>query len=300
MPVLLTVIPEAAPSWHHVLWEDERRYEIGRAAECDIQIDAIQVSRQHAVVEHRGEDGWWILDLNSANGLVINGLKTDVTRLEASSEIRIGDLVCRAIILTRQQLFAAHQDRLDRFHRKLRETQASSELENAELLDRLLRSCAQVCGASRGCILLGRKTSELEMRASLNLESSHLDSEGFSGSRSAVERVLATNEPLVSADTSQNSFLTGRESIEAGRIRCLICLPLEGFDELHGVVYLDSQEPGKLFDELDVEFLESLAAHAALALQVQTLRSELRSVRHRVQTGGSGSTAPVRSEASPG
>ena len=283
MPVLLTVIPKSSPPWHHVLWEDERSYDIGRSDENQIQIDEIQVSRHHARIEHR-EDGWWIDDQGSANGLVINGLKVDSAQLEGMSEVRIGDLVCRTVVLTRDQLFVAHQDRLDRFHRKLRETQATGDLESAELLDRLLRSSAQVCGASRGFVLLGRNASELELRASLNIDSSQIDSDGFSGSRSAVEKVLATGKPLVIADTSQDAFLTGKESIEIGRIRCLICLPLEGFDDLHGVVYLDSQEPGKLFDELDVEFLESLAGHAALALKVQTLRSELRKVRHRVQT----------------
>ena len=284
MPVLLTVIPTNGAPWHHLLWEDAPAYEIGRAVGSDIWIGEIQVSRRHARIEHRGSEGWWVVDHGSANGVVMSGERVETARLQRISELRIADLVCRAVVLTRDELQHLHQERLETFRRELRESRAHSEHEATAVLDRLLRSCARVCGASRGFVLLGETADRLEIRATLNPDgASAAGRPGFGGSTSVVEKVLATGEPIVTADASQDAFLVGQESIETNHIRCVICLPLHDPKGQLGVLYLDSREPGKVFDALDLEFLESLAGHAALALRVHTLRAELEQVRHRAQ-----------------
>lgn len=287
MPVLLTVIPTTAAPWHNLLWEDAPPYEVGRAVGSQIWIDEIQVSRRHARIEHRGVDGWWIVDHGSANGVAINGERIDAAPFDGITEVRLADLVCRLVVLTQEELLALHEGRLATFQRELNESQDHGELEGNEVLDRLLRSCARVCGASRGFVLTGQRADRLQLRASLSLdEASSEGPMGFCGSRSVVEKVLATGEPIVTADASQDAFLIGQESIETNHIRCVICLPLHGLRRQLGVLYLDSREPGKVFDALDVEFLESLAGHAALALRVHTLRDELEQVRQRAQMDG--------------
>lgn len=284
MPVLVTVIPTDAAPWHNVLWEDAPGYEVGRAVGSQIWIDEVQVSRRHARIEHRDAEGWWIVDHGSANGVMIDGERVEAARLEGITEVRIADLVCRLIVLTREELLALHQGRLATFQRELHDSQAVSDLRATEVLDRLLRSCARVCGATRGFVLAGQRADRLEVRASLSLDETLADGQsGFCGSRSVVEKVLATGEPIVTADASQDAHLIGQESIEASHIRCVICLPLPGLTRRLGVLYLDSREPGKVFDALDVEFLESLAGHAALALRVNTLRDELEQVRQRAR-----------------
>ena len=53
---------------------------IGRSAESDIRLPAPTVSRQHATVEHSG-DQWTITDLGGTNGTFLNDV-----RLESSSQ----------------------------------------------------------------------------------------------------------------------------------------------------------------------------------------------------------------------
>ncbi len=48
------------------------RYVIGRGAHCDLVIDSVKISREHAVFV-READGWWIEDLGSSNGTWFRG-----------------------------------------------------------------------------------------------------------------------------------------------------------------------------------------------------------------------------------
>ena len=61
----------------------------GRHPESDIFLDDITVSRRHA--EIREENGsYWIVDLNSTNGVEVNGKRIDRARLEHSDRIVVG------------------------------------------------------------------------------------------------------------------------------------------------------------------------------------------------------------------
>ena len=68
---------------------DKRRLVIGRSQECDIQVHDANVSRQHA--ELRQEDtAYWIVDLDSTNGLEVNGRRQKRAKLEDGDRIVVG------------------------------------------------------------------------------------------------------------------------------------------------------------------------------------------------------------------
>jgi Protein of unknown function (DUF3662)/FHA domain len=62
---------------------------IGRSRDCDVVIPDPNVSRRHAEVR-RGEDGWWVVDLDSTNGVKVNGRRVDEAPLRPGDRIRIG------------------------------------------------------------------------------------------------------------------------------------------------------------------------------------------------------------------
>jgi pSer/pThr/pTyr-binding forkhead associated (FHA) protein len=64
---------------------------IGRDPACDIVLNDPKASRRHAVVES-GPDGLVVRDTGSANGLAVNGLKTERSPLKDGDVIRIGDV----------------------------------------------------------------------------------------------------------------------------------------------------------------------------------------------------------------
>lgn len=62
---------------------------IGRRSDNDIPINNVQASRRHAVLMILGGE-WWINDLGSRNGVIVNGLRLNAARrLRNGDEIRI-------------------------------------------------------------------------------------------------------------------------------------------------------------------------------------------------------------------
>ena len=68
---------------------DQKEIVIGRESSCDIQIDNIAISREHARIV-QGPNDCLIEDLNSSNGIFINGRKINKKFLKTGDEIVIG------------------------------------------------------------------------------------------------------------------------------------------------------------------------------------------------------------------
>jgi len=64
---------------------------IGRRSDNDLQINNVQVSRRHALLMNYNDD-WWLNDLGSRNGVLVNGIRlTSARRLRDGDEIRIAN-----------------------------------------------------------------------------------------------------------------------------------------------------------------------------------------------------------------
>jgi hypothetical protein len=69
----------------------DARAVLGRSKECDVQVPDPNVSRRHA--ELRQEAGaWWLLDLDSTNGTLLNGKRVQRAKLSDGDRIKLGDL----------------------------------------------------------------------------------------------------------------------------------------------------------------------------------------------------------------
>lgn len=65
------------------------RTTIGRDAICDVVVDDITVSKQHAEIRRRG-DSYVLVDGGSLNGTYLNRLPVDTAELREGDEIWIG------------------------------------------------------------------------------------------------------------------------------------------------------------------------------------------------------------------
>lgn len=64
---------------------------IGRRSDNDLQINNVQVSRRHALLMNFNDD-WWLNDLGSRNGVLVNGVRlNNARRLRDGDEIRIAN-----------------------------------------------------------------------------------------------------------------------------------------------------------------------------------------------------------------
>jgi hypothetical protein len=67
----------------------KRRIVIGRSKECDVQLADPNVSRQHAEVRQEGT-AYWLIDLDSTNGVEVNGKRMKRAKLEDGDKITVG------------------------------------------------------------------------------------------------------------------------------------------------------------------------------------------------------------------
>jgi hypothetical protein len=68
---------------------DRPRAVVGRSQRCDYVITDPNVSRRHFELQLRGAD-WYLTDLNSTNGVLVNGQRVKSSRLAPGDEIVVG------------------------------------------------------------------------------------------------------------------------------------------------------------------------------------------------------------------
>ena len=68
---------------------DKRRVVLGRSRECDIQVEDPNVSRRHAELRQEGST-YWIVDLDSTNGVEVNGRRVKRARLDPGDTFTVG------------------------------------------------------------------------------------------------------------------------------------------------------------------------------------------------------------------
>jgi DNA-binding NtrC family response regulator len=92
------VAPEQRPAilWAHPQYGQvtapERRTVVGRADSCDVQLDGVKISREHAEISPVGS-ALGIRDLGSRNGLWVNGQRVDAAALVNGDVIRLGEWI---------------------------------------------------------------------------------------------------------------------------------------------------------------------------------------------------------------
>jgi hypothetical protein len=68
----------------------------GRSSECAVTLEDPTVSRRHAAFVQRGEE-WWVVDLDSTNGVRVNGSDTGEQRIEIGDRIELGEALVELV-----------------------------------------------------------------------------------------------------------------------------------------------------------------------------------------------------------
>lgn len=296
MPARLTVYFPASPARVYLL-QDSCPAVVGRDPGCDVVLDDDRVSRRHATLVLQ-EERWSVTDNDSKNGLLVDGLPVAPKEkgwLKERSWISLGGLIARFDTL-HEPVEKLEEERLRRFSTSLEIRRGLDPgLGLAKLLPRVVASMLELTNAERGFLLLAGAEGGLEVAAHSGTSWTDFEAREFGGSLGAVQRVLATGGPVVSADASADAELGERPSVLATGIRALLCVPVHALDRLIGVLYADSRQPGAAFTELDLEILQALAVQAGLAIAVARLDGELKGLAHRIaETPGADPGARAR------
>jgi len=279
------------------------RVTIGRSRESDIFLPDQWLSRHHAAIEER-PDGYWVSDLKSKNGTLLNGEPIrDWKRLRAGDVITLGEHTLTfcvdaaedeedegepegtrvfsvrelSAINTRPAIDAAELQRQNRVLAIL--SKAASELvvhrPLGELFDLVLELLLEAVTAERGAILL-LEGGVPQIKASR----SHSGDALARVSRSIARRVIEERVSLLLPNVLEDARFRSEDSILASGIRTAMCAPLwvsaagEGKDSVIGLVYVDSIQHAHAFTDDDLRVLTALANVAAAKIENVRLLEE--------------------------
>ena len=286
---------------------------IGRHPGCDIIVDSGSVSRQHAVVEMK--DGvWWIEDLGSRNGTLINGDKLNGPhQLEAADEIGIcedrlvftvGDTTPSEWVSlggetdASQAVFQSHDEesmivsQLDiprpsadegisqNAEAKLRAViglnrALGASLSLEDVLPRLLDGLFDIFpNVERGFVLLNDVKTNRLILRAKKLKNAE-EKGGLRLSLSLVNKVASSQRAILSADATSDSRFRLNESVVDCNIRSVMCVPFISAEGMVlGVLQVDSRDIQNGFSQDDLEVLAGITGQAGKAVEQATAHDE--------------------------
>lgn len=162
----------------------------------------------------------------------------------------------------------------------------NSTLEFDKVLLLVMDEVIDVVKAERGfLVLLNPVTNKLEFKIARDKQHRTIDQSEFEFriSRSTVERVVRTREPVLTDDAQADDALKVQESIMAYGIRSIMCVPLVVRDTCIGAVYVDSRINANLFSNKHRDLLLAFCHQAAIAIDNARLFADLNKALQRVE-----------------
>ncbi len=153
----------------------------------------------------------------------------------------------------------------------------NSSLELDEVLRIVMDTIIRISGAERAFLMLhDEESDEMEIRIARNWEQESLPSSETLVSRTVIQRVVETREPVLTTNAQEDPRFGGHESIIAFNLRSILCVPLTLKGRLIGVLYADNRIQAGVFTEATRNLLVAFANQAAVAIDNARLFASLR------------------------
>jgi len=264
---------------------------IGRKSDNDLPLPHTSVSRQHAKVS--GKDGHWqITDLDSLNGISVNGNKVTKSQLADGDTVQVGDFALifhqevrgglalpdagKAFLkddLNITQAVAPKGDyaEVKDAYEALRALFVLSQkfaglVEYRELMEQMLECLLEIFSAERGFILnYTSKSGKLEVAVARGISGKELTANTVS--HTIALAAAKDRKSILITDAEADQEFRHVESIKRKSIRSILCAPIVKKQRTFGVVYLDSKLSHKVYRSRDLSFLEAFCVNAADAIE---------------------------------
>ncbi|MGD0443820.1 MAG: SpoIIE family protein phosphatase [Edaphobacter sp.] len=256
---------------------DSLPFTIGRQADSNLYLANAQISRRHAVI-HQDAEGFFLEDLGSRHGTLVNDARANTVRLNSGDRIGLGasDVTLlfvttldpastRAILSQISSRSSSSGSELEKLALFL---QAAQTFNNTRVLEDILSTMIEytlrLTGAERGFVFLGDSSANLALECALNCEGQRILND-TTISHSIVRDAAESGQEFIIGDVSGEGQPVGRESIVVHELRSVIAIPLRGrnSDRLLGLLYLDSRLRAGTLNRIGRDILHAIATEAA-------------------------------------
>ncbi|MFH1436397.1 MAG: sigma 54-interacting transcriptional regulator, partial [Pseudomonadota bacterium] len=159
----------------------------------------------------------------------------------------------------------------------------NSELRPRPLLELILDTMIDITQAARGFIILREAEGGLGIKCARNIDSSRLQEEEDSFSRSIVRKVMESGRPVITVDAASDELLGASESVAQMNLKSVMAVPLAAKGKVTGAIYVDNPYASNIFSQEDVQLLMTFADQAAIALENARLLTENRKRERKIE-----------------
>lgn len=274
---------------------------IGRNSENHVILNDPSISRFHA--EIRPQNGsFYIVDVGSKNGTIVNGERVTERKLAHGDRIQLGSNPAQAMLFALEEVkdsvlasisstndSAASKVSSHHLRMLLEVSKAlSSSLVLDDVLNRVMDAVIELAGADRGFLMLKDEHGELQVAMSRNITREALEDKQHRLSRTVVQRVVQSDQSVIVCDAERDQHLRDQKSVIALNLKTIMCVPLRIYRSTFqdngaedapavstiGLLYVDKQTVTQVFSDQDLELFETLAGHAAIAIENARLHQE--------------------------
>jgi phosphoserine phosphatase RsbU/P len=275
-PCIGRLVPQGIPELESEIPIQKFPFRIGRSRECDLFLNLNSISRRHAVIDR--EDGvLQVRDEGSVNGTFLNDVRIDSRPLNHSDHLRFGnaDFIFFEVHEHpgKSALFRTKDTSLQMLLDVAKAINSSLILE--DVLQKVLHSVIEITGCERSFLLSKNELKEWVILAQV-IEQGGQNLMGTPQiSMSTVNKVFESGIAMISIDVDSDTNIRSQNSIVSLGLRSIMCVPMKIKNGIWGIIYVDSNRRAKNFTKDDLDVLECLADHAAIAIENAHLQKSL-------------------------
>ncbi|MFZ5822444.1 MAG: HD domain-containing phosphohydrolase [Chloroflexota bacterium] len=159
----------------------------------------------------------------------------------------------------------------------------NSSLGLDRVLEQVMDSLIALVQAERGFLVLRDETGELKVRMARGIDQIDLDAEAFALSRTIVQKVVSSGEPVLTTNAQEDPRFGMEASVVSLQLRSILCVPMKLKDEIIGVMFVDNRIHTGVFKDGDLELLSAFADQAAMAINNARLFDQLQAANRDLE-----------------
>ncbi len=266
---------------------------IGRSPDCDLVLSSPNVSRKHAKIEKTQEGRYFIVDLDSKNGIFYNNVRIKKLELKKTAKLTLGPFVITikidgalnededrvfddsSFVKDIDELTHSRKDLIDVFARIGKLLIYETDLKT--ICNSLLDIIGERLKFSRGILLLWDNNKKELVPYGIKIE------EGVDGasaenlfSSTITRKAFYEKVGILTTNAMVDPRFSGKQSIVIQGIRSALCVPMWDKNKTIGVIYLDALLKEKLYTQEDLKILSVLASFAAIGIEQVRLFNEMK------------------------
>lgn len=153
----------------------------------------------------------------------------------------------------------------------------NSSLDLNEVLRAVMDAIISLSGAERGFLMLiDGPNTELKVQIARNMDRETIEKSSFDISRSIVQSVAKSGEPVVTINAQSDPRFASQESIISYNLRSILCVPLKVREAITGVIYVDNRIAAGIFGDTHRDLMATFAHQAAVAIENARLFEQIR------------------------